>query len=318
MKSAHEEVQSSNEELQSTNEELLTAKEEIQSTNEELTTVNDEMQSRNADLQQINNDLINLLSSVTIPIVMLDNNLRIRRFTPHAEKILNLLTADIGRPMDDFRLKIKVSDLVELCRHVIDTLVPREREVEDAEGRIYTMWVRPYRTADHRIDGVVLSLFDITERKQSAEARYRRLFEAAKDGVVIADVASGEIVDANPFVVKLFGYIAVAPGGRQEFWESDIFRGSEIGESMREELHERGSDSKDFDFAFGIGRGSARGDCRLTVFGRGAQSHPIQHPRRERAKTRRGTESAQRRAIARDAENGGCGTPGGRCGARLQ
>jgi two-component system CheB/CheR fusion protein len=139
LKSAHEEVQSSNEELQSTNEELLTAKEELQSTNEELTTVNDEMQSRNAELQQINNDLTNLLSSVNIPIVMLGNDLHIRRFTPHAEKILNLLPSDVGRPMSDFRLKISVPDLVQLSQEVIDSLVPREREVQDSDGRLYSM-----------------------------------------------------------------------------------------------------------------------------------------------------------------------------------
>ena len=236
LKSAHEEVQSSNEELQSTNEELLTAKEELQSTNEELTTVNDEMQSRNAELQQINNDLINLLSSVNIPIVMLGNDLQIRRFTPHAERILNLLPGDVGRPVSDFRLKINVPDLVELCQEVVDRLVPREREVQDAEGRIYTMWVRPYRTADNRIDGVVLSLFDITERKQAAEARYRRLFEAAKDGIVVADVSTGEIVDSNPFVSKLLRYARTQLIGTR-FWESDLFRNSEITEAVLDELH---------------------------------------------------------------------------------
>ena len=236
LKSAHEEVQSSNEELQSTNEELLTAKEELQSTNEELTTVNDEMQSRNLELHQINNDLINLLSSVNIPIVMLGNDLQIRRFTPHAERILNLLPADIGRPVSDFRLKINVPDLVELCQEVIDRLVPREREVQDAEGRFYTMWVRPYRTADNRIDGVVLSLFDITERKQAAEARYRRLFEAAKDGIVVADVSTGEIVDSNPFVSRLLGYPRSHLIGTR-FWESDLFRNSEMTQAVLDELH---------------------------------------------------------------------------------
>ena len=110
LQSAHEEVQSSNEELQSTNEELLTAKEELQSTNEELTTVNEEMQSRNAELQQTNNDLLNLLNSANIPILMLGSDLRIRRFTPQAERILNLIPADLGRPISDFRLKINVPD----------------------------------------------------------------------------------------------------------------------------------------------------------------------------------------------------------------
>lgn len=237
LKSAHEEVQSSNEELQSTNEELLTTKEELQSTNEELTTVNEEMQSRNAELQQVNNDLLNLLSSVTIPIVMLGNDLRIRRYTPQAERILNLIPTDMGRPISDFRLKINVPDLDVLCREVIDTLVSREREVVDSEGRTYSMWVRPYRTADSRIDGVVLALIDVTERKQVAEARFRRLFEAAKDGMIIADAATGEIVDSNPFITKLFGY----PRSRLigvKFWECDLFRGSEVDEGLRRELSE--------------------------------------------------------------------------------
>ena len=122
---------------------------------------------------------------------MLGNDLRIRRFTPQAEKILNLLPSDVGRSINDFRLKIKVPDLLSLCRGVIDTLAATEHEVQDAEGRIYSMWIRPYRTTDRRIDGVVLSLFDVTERKQSAEARYRRLFESAKDGIVVLHADTG-------------------------------------------------------------------------------------------------------------------------------
>jgi two-component system CheB/CheR fusion protein len=153
LKSANEEIQSSNEELQSTNEELLTAKEELQSTNEELTTVNEE--------------LSNLLSSVNIPIVMLGNDLRIRRFTPQAEKVLNLLPADIGRPIGDFRPKIDVPELEQLFMDVIDNLTIRQGEVRDKEGRTYSMSIRPYRTGDNRIDGAVMTLFDITERKQS-------------------------------------------------------------------------------------------------------------------------------------------------------
>lgn len=237
LKSAHEEVQSSNEELQSTNEELLTAKEELQSTNEELTTVNDEMHSRNAELQQINNDLVNLLSSVNIPIVMLGNDLRVRRFTPQAERILNLLPSDTGRSVSDFRLKINVPDLLELCRQVIDSLVPREREVQDHEGNFYSMWLRPYRTADNRIDGVVLALFDVTERKQAAAARDRHLFEESREGIVIADAATGEILDSNPSVTRMFGYPRARLTGAK-FWESELLRNSELGESIRADLHE--------------------------------------------------------------------------------
>jgi two-component system CheB/CheR fusion protein len=171
LKSANEEIQSSNEELQSTNEELLTAKEELQSTNEELTTVNQEMQGRNAELTQINNDLNNLLNSVKIPIVMLGNDLRIRWFTPQAEKVFNLLPTDVGRRISDFKPKINVPELEQLFLNVIDTLTIHERDVQDQEGHMYSMWIRPYRTADNRIDGVVMVLLEISERKHMAESR---------------------------------------------------------------------------------------------------------------------------------------------------
>ena len=105
LRSANEEIQSSNEELQSTNEELETAKEELQSTNEELNTVNDELQTRNLQLAQAGNDLQNLLSSVNIPIVMLSNDLRIRRFTPVSQRALNLIPTDVGRPISDINLE---------------------------------------------------------------------------------------------------------------------------------------------------------------------------------------------------------------------
>jgi two-component system CheB/CheR fusion protein len=167
LKSANEEIQSSNEELQSTNEELLTAKEELQSTNEELTTVNEEMQSRNTELTKTNDDLSNLLSSVNIPIVMLGNDLRIRRFTPQAERVLNLLPTDIGRPIGDFKPKIDVPEMEHLFMDVIDNLTTRQSEVRDKEGRTYSMSIRPYRTGDNRIDGAVMALFDITEGKQN-------------------------------------------------------------------------------------------------------------------------------------------------------
>ncbi len=206
LKSAHEEVQSSNEELQSTNEELLTSKEELQSTNEELNTVNEEMQARNSELTQINDDLNNLLSSVNIPIVMLGNDMRIRRFTPQAEKGLNLLPTDVGRRLTDFRLKIDIPDLEALFLEVIDNLQTKEREVHDQEGRTYLMSIRPYRTLENKIDGAVMSLYDISERKQSAEIRYRRLFEAAKDGIIIVESDTGETLDVNPFLLKLLGY----------------------------------------------------------------------------------------------------------------
>lgn len=227
LKSANEEIQSSNAELQSTNEELLTAKEELQSTNEELTTLNEEMQSRNAELAHINNDLSNLLSSVNIPIVMVGNDLRIRRFTPQAEKVLNLLPTDLGRPIGDFRPKVHVPDLERMFLDVIGHLKVEEREVRDEEGRYYSMWIRPYRTADNKIDGAVMALFDVTERKNLAEARYRRLFEAARDGILIVDWQTGEILDANPFVANLSGYSRSSLLG-QKLWDSGLLTRTDL------------------------------------------------------------------------------------------
>ena len=227
LKSANEEIQSSNEELQSTNEELLTAKEELQSTNEELTTVNEEMQNRNDELVRTNNDLVNLLSSVNIPIIMLGNDLKIRRFTPQTERLLSLLPSDVGRSISDFKLKINVPDLEDLVRGVLDHLTPAQREVHDPEGRAYTMWIRPYRTADNKIDGAVLALFDVTDRKQATVARYRRLFESSRDGIIIADQATGVILDVNPFATRFLGrpradLIGVPVYGLEVFANADI------------------------------------------------------------------------------------------------
>jgi two-component system CheB/CheR fusion protein len=330
LRSTNEEAQSANEELQSSNEELQTTKEELQASNEELATMNAEMQSRNLQLGSINDDLLNLLSSISTPILMVGNDLCIRRFTPAAEKVLHLIATDVGRPVSDIRPRINVPDLDQILRDVVDNLRLHEQEVQDFEGRAYLMRIRPYRTASNRIEGAVLVLVDITdmkrgmeesrrarehadaivdtvreplivvnenlvtrsanraffdffrsspeeiegqnvynivdrqldlppirellerllqgesqlrdveiehefhfagrrtllmnarrisadgsillafaditERKQAAEARYRRLFESARDGIVIVDEPTGQILDINPYAEQLFGY----------------------------------------------------------------------------------------------------------------
>ena len=160
LRSANEEIQSSNEELQSTNEELETAKEELQSSNEELTTLNEELQNRNEDLARANNDLLNLLASVDLPIVMLDSELRIRRFNPGAQRILNLIPTDVGRSIGDLKLMLELDDLEQMIASVIDTLEVREQEVQDRRGRKYSLRIRPYRTTDNKIEGAVLVLID--------------------------------------------------------------------------------------------------------------------------------------------------------------
>ena len=169
LKSANEEILSSNEELQSTNEELETAKEELQSSNEELTTLNEELQNRNSDLGQLNNDLSNVLASVNLPIVILGADLRIRRFTPAAEKALNLIASDVGRRITDIRPNIALPDLEPMLLEVIDTVRIREMSIQDTDGRWHSLRLRPYRTLDNRIDGVVMMLVDIDEVKRSSQ-----------------------------------------------------------------------------------------------------------------------------------------------------
>ncbi len=168
LKVANEEILSSNEELQSTNEELETAKEEIQATNEELNTTNDELRRRNAEVDTVNNDLTNLLASMNIPILMLTNDLRIRRFTPMAQKLFNFIATDTGRPLSDIRTSLNIPDLDTLILEVLETLTLKELEIQTQTGYWYTLRIRPYRTIENRIDGVVLVLLDIDAIKRSA------------------------------------------------------------------------------------------------------------------------------------------------------
>jgi two-component system CheB/CheR fusion protein len=166
LQSANEEILSSNEELQSTNEELDTAKEELQSTNEELNTVNDELHARNEELTRVNADLLNLLASVQIAIVIVARDLRVRRFTPMAEKKFNLIQSDIGRPLSQISTTLQCPELATLITETIDTVSPVERTVQDTNGETYLLRIRPYKTPDNRIDGAVIALFDLDPAKK--------------------------------------------------------------------------------------------------------------------------------------------------------
>jgi two-component system, chemotaxis family, CheB/CheR fusion protein len=167
--SANEEILSANEELQSTNEELETSKEELQSSNEELNTVNDELRNRNIELDRANSDLNNILASTTLPLVMVDRGLRIRRLTTASAKVLKIVPSDIGRPIMDIRWGANVPNLDEMISRVIETLTPKELEVQDNEEHWYSLQIRPYRTTDDKIDGAVIVLSDIDEAKQASE-----------------------------------------------------------------------------------------------------------------------------------------------------
>jgi two-component system CheB/CheR fusion protein len=202
LQSANEEILSSNEELQSTNEELDTAKEELQSTNEELNTLNEELQSRNEEMSRVNSDLMNLVGSVQIAIVIVSSDLRIRRFTPMAEKVLNLIPTDLDRAIGHINPNIDCPNLEQLIAECMDTVTPIERDVRDRQGRWYSLRIRPYKSLDNKIDGAVLALFDIAVLKQSeerarlAEAHAAAVLTWAREPLALLD-ASLQIRSAN-------------------------------------------------------------------------------------------------------------------------
>jgi two-component system, chemotaxis family, CheB/CheR fusion protein len=164
LQSANEEILSSNEELQSTNEELETAKEELQSANEELSTVNDELRNRNLEITQINNDLTNLLASIDITVVMVGSDLTIRRFTPRAQEVLGLIPADVGRPFLNINPSIEISDLQQMVIQVMSNFRPAEKEVQDRAGNRFQLRILPYRTAENKMDGAVITLVDFPSK----------------------------------------------------------------------------------------------------------------------------------------------------------
>jgi two-component system CheB/CheR fusion protein len=163
LQSANEEIQSGNEELQSTNEELQTSKEELESANEELNTVNEEIQHRNQQLAQFSNDLINLLNSATIPMVMLGEDLHIRRYTPEAERVFGFSSHDVGKALSQLHLKLQIPHLDHWMLGVMRDITMRNEQVRARDGTFYKLRITPYRTLENKIDGVVVALLDITD-----------------------------------------------------------------------------------------------------------------------------------------------------------
>jgi two-component system CheB/CheR fusion protein len=228
LQSANEEILSSNEELQSTNEELDTAKEELQSTNEELNTVNEELQGRNEELSRLNSDLMNLLGSVEIAIVMVTSDLRIRRFTPMAERVLNLLPHDVGRRISDIKPNIEVPELARLIVETIKSATIREVEVHDRNGKGYSLRIRPYKNIDKRIDGAVLALFehraphsadgngDLADSIASNGSFTQALIDVVPEPILLLR-HDHRVVRANEAFCRFFGVINDDTEGRNIF-----------------------------------------------------------------------------------------------------
>jgi two-component system CheB/CheR fusion protein len=209
LRSYNEELQSANEELQSMNEELETSKEELQSLNEELATVNAELQGKTEELSSTNDDLRNLLDSTNIATLFLDTRLCVKRFTPEATKLINLIQKDVGRPVSHIKTKLADENLAQEAQEVLDTLVPKQSEIRSIDGQWYLKRMRPYRAANNVIDGVVVTFIDITERKQSElDAEKAREFaenvvETVREPLVVLDDVLN-VVSANESFYRRF------------------------------------------------------------------------------------------------------------------
>ena len=209
LRSANEELQSTNEELQSTNEELATSKEELQSTNEELITVNSELQDKIGALLQANSDINNLLAGTDIGTIFLDNDLKIKRFTPAVTNFFNLIPIDIGRPISDITSMIPLVNISQEVRTVLKDLQKKEFEIQTANGNWYSMRILPYRTIDNAIDGVVITFMDISGRKkaeqseETAKIYAEGIVETVREPLVILNERL-KVVSANRSFYRTF------------------------------------------------------------------------------------------------------------------
>jgi two-component system, chemotaxis family, CheB/CheR fusion protein len=212
LRASNEEQQAINEELRSATEELETSKEELQSVNEELITVNYELRMKVEETGKVNDDLNNLVASTDIATVFVDSAMRIKRYTPRAADIFSVIPSDIGRSLLDITHRLDYEQLADDAAATFETLRPVEREVCSTDGRFYIARMLPYRTTEDRIDGAVLTFFDITslrqaeEKLRAGEERMRLVAESTKDYAIITMDTDGNVTSWNKGAERMFGY----------------------------------------------------------------------------------------------------------------
>jgi two-component system CheB/CheR fusion protein len=212
LKASNEELQAINEELRSATEELETSKEELQSMNEELVTVNYELKVKVEERGHINDDLQNLIASSEIATVFVDRGMRIKRYTPHARNLFNLIPSDLGRSLFDITSRLDYPELSEDAASAFRDLRASERHVASSEGRHFLARILPYRTAEDKIEGAILNFFDITdlrvaqERVRVGEERMRAVAATTRDFAIITTDPQGTIATWNAGAERIFGY----------------------------------------------------------------------------------------------------------------
>jgi two-component system CheB/CheR fusion protein len=212
LRASNEELQAINEELRSATEELETSKEELQSVNEELITVNYELKVKVEETGKVNDDLNNLIASNEIATIFVDGGMRIKRYTPRAADIFNIIPSDNGRSLLDITHKLDYPDLAQDAFATFETLRPVEREVRSLDGHYYIVRMLPYRTTEDRIEGAVMTYFDITRRRKAearmlaAEGRMRLVAESTRDYAIITFDVDGKVTSWNKGAERVFGY----------------------------------------------------------------------------------------------------------------
>jgi two-component system, chemotaxis family, CheB/CheR fusion protein len=224
LRAANEELQSINEEYRSTSEELETSKEELQSINEELQTVNSELKLKLEAVSRAHSDLQNLVAATDFGTLFLDSSLRIKRFTDRVTELFSVTLSDEGRPITDFANQLEYQDLVKDARAVLADLAPVRRELRSRNGRWYDMRIRPYRTVDDKIDGVVITFVDISERLQAEQVlrrnqeqlqQQKHLLDLSRDPIFVWDFDGG-VVEWNRGSEELYGYSREEAIGRNK------------------------------------------------------------------------------------------------------